>query len=455
MKIQYFYFILTLVFISSCNKDNPILKEDEDINLGGETTINTSFIKIFQQPAPNLSATELDFHRKADIAFGDIFVTSPSTINPGLGPIFNQNSCESCHVSNGKSPFPLNPDDLRGLLMRVSLPGNDAIGEPNILPGFGRQLQTKAVFGKAPEGKMSWQEIEMVKNYLDGTSITLRQLKFNIENPYISLPPNIHFSARIAPAIIGLGLLEAIDENDILSFADPDDKNQDGISARPNYGWDYKAQKKTLGRFGWKAAQPNLLQQTAAAYNNDMGITSPYFSQESSYGQTQFDGNTDDPEISEETLKAATFYSQSLAVPKRRNWNDPTVKRGKILFSELNCSSCHRPKYITGQHPEFSFLSNQTIFPYTDLLLHDMGNELSDNRPDFDASGNEWRTPPLWGVGLTKTVGGHTNFLHDGRARSLEEAIMWHGGEAEKSKEDYRKLPKSDREAVVKFLESL
>ena len=185
-----------------------------------------------------------------------------------------------------------------------------------------------------------------------------------------------------------------------------------------------------------------------------MGITSPYFSQESSYGQTQFDGNTDDPEISEETLKAATFYSQSLAVPKRRNWNDPTVKRGKILFSELNCSSCHRPKYITGQHPEFSFLSNQTIFPYTDLLLHDMGNELSDNRPDFDASGNEWRTPPLWGVGLTKTVGGHTNFLHDGRARSLEEAIMWHGGEAEKSKEDYRKLPKSDREAVVKFLES-
>ncbi|HND17389.1 MAG TPA: di-heme oxidoredictase family protein, partial [Saprospiraceae bacterium] len=149
------------------------------------------------------------------------------------------------------------------------------------------------------------------------------------------------------------------------------------------------------------------------------------------------------------------FYTQSLGVPKRRNWADAEVRQGKTLFTKIQCDACHKPKFVTGQHPEYPFLSNQTIYPYTDLLLHDMGEALADNRPDFEASGREWRTPPLWGIGLTKTVGSHTNFLHDGRARNLEEAILWHGGEAEKSKEAFRKMSKTERTALIRFIESL
>lgn len=450
-----FMIAVLIIFISSCKKDNNGLTEDADVNLGGETTTNVSFINTFQIPAPNLSATELDLHRAGDKAFADIFVTAPNIVNQGLGPIFNQNSCENCHVANGRSPFPSSTSDLRGLLFRLSVPGINIHNGPVAVPGFGGQLQNKATFGIQAEASITWQEIEDIQQYLDGEKYSLRHFVFAIENPYIALPSNVMVSPRIAPPIIGLGLLEAISEQDILSYADPNDTNGDGISGKANYVWNSKEQKMMLGRFGWKANEPSLLQQTADAYNNDMGITSPYNPIENFFDQSQYDKLADDPEIDQATLLAATFYTQSLAVPRRRNWEDSEVRNGKFLFSKLKCDACHRPGYTTAQHPEYPFLSNQSIFPYTDMLLHDMGDGLADNRPDYEATGNEWRTPPLWGIGLTKIVGGHTNFLHDGRARSLEEAILWHGGESENSKEAFRKLNKTDRAAVVRFLESL
>ena len=454
-----FYILSTALCIicAGCKTDNTITENtlDDDLNLGGSTSVEGVYVSIFQQPAANLDAAQSTLHLAGDRAFGDKFVTAPSIQNTGLGPVFNQNACENCHVSNGRSPFPIENGDMRGLLMRLSAPGVDAHGAPIAVAGFGKQLQTQATFGKQPEGKLSWSTIESIKQYLDGTTVALRHHDFMVANPYTAVPSNALRSVRIAPPVIGLGLLEAIKEADLIALADENDANGDGISGKPNRVWDFVRNQFTLGRFGWKAAQPNLYQQTAAAYNDDMGITNPLFRTESSAGQPQSDGYADDPEIDQTTLQAATFYTQSLGVPQRRNLADPNVKIGKKLFQEIKCGSCHNPRFVTGQHPEYNFLSNQTIYPYTDLLLHDMGDGLADNRPDFAATGREWRTPPLWGIGLTQTVGGHSNFLHDGRARSLEEAIMWHGGEAENPKNRFVALSKADRNAIIAFLQSL
>jgi len=449
--------LLMLLSTLGCRPDEPlVVAPDEDVNLGGGTTFKGSFVNIFDQPAANLSPAEQEMHFRSDILFGDKFVSAPAEVNQGLGPVFNQNSCENCHVANGRSPFPVAPDDMRGLLFRWSIPGVDAVNAPLPIPGFGGQLQNKAIFGVQPEAKISWQEIEEVKAYVDGEKVNLRHFNFTITDGYKPLPDGYLLSPRIAPPVVGLGLLESIAPEDILRNADPDDVNQDGISGRANYVWNYRTGTRELGRFGWKANVPTLLQQTAGAYNGDMGVTSPYFPKENCAGQIQADGFTDDPEIDEETLQLATFYTQSLAVPQRRNWDDPQVRQGKVIFSELKCSSCHVPAFVTSANAQFDFLRSQKIFPYTDLLLHDMGEGLADHRPDFEATGTEWRTPPLWAVGLVKMIGGpEAGYLHDGRARTLAEAILWHGGEAEQSKEAFRKLDKSKRAALIRFLESL
>lgn len=235
-------------------------------------------------------------------------------------------------MSNGRSPFPSGVNDLRGLLLRLSMPGKGPHNEPLPVPDFGGQLQTKAVFGKSPEAKLSWQEVEEIKTYLDGEKVQLRKFNFSFEQAYKNIPAGMLYSPRMAPPVIGLGLLEAIREEDIVALSDPSDQDGDGISGKPNRVWDVQKQAFATGRFGWKAGQPNLLQQTAAAYNNDMGITNPLFTKEACFGQEQADILSDDPEIDLKTLKAATFYPQSLAVPKRRNWADADVKRGKELF---------------------------------------------------------------------------------------------------------------------------
>ena len=259
-------------------------------------------------------------------------------------------------------------------------------------------------------------------------------------------------------------MLEALSEATLLAAADPADLNGDGISGRPNYVWDVENQRRALGRFGWKANQPNLRQQVAGAFVGDMGITSALFRAENCTSpqqdcQTAPTGSTSalEPyELSDVNLGRVAYYSGTLAVPGRRQWQDATVVRGKQLFVQtLNCGGCHRPKLQTGESAIDPTLTRQTIRPYTDLLLHDMGPGLADGRPDFEATAAEWRTPPLWGIGLFQAVSRHSFYLHDGRARSLEEAVLWHGGEAQRSRDAFAKLPQADRAAVLKFLNSL
>ena len=242
-----------------------------------------------------------------------------------------------------------------------------------------------------------------------------------------------------------MGLLEAITEDTILALTDPEDANNDGISGRPNMVWDIRPGDLALGRFGWKANQPTVEQQTAGAFLGDIGITSGPFPQENCPDSQQDCASTPDggsPEIPDERFAKVVFYTQTLAVPAMRDVNDSQVTQGAEVFVEAGCHLCHTPSHTTGKHP-VAAVSHQAIYPYTDLLLHDMGPGLADGRPDFEADGREWRTPPLWGIGLVETVNGHTMFLHDGRARNLAEAILWHGGEAAESKDSFKALTKS------------
>jgi CxxC motif-containing protein (DUF1111 family) len=258
--------------------------------------------------------------------------------------------------------------------------------------------------------------------------------------------------------MIGLGLLELVSEWDIFALADRRDVDGDGVSGRPNLVWDETQQAMRLGRFGWKANQPNLTQQTAAALIGDLGITSSYFpAQNCTAAQTQCQAAVagGEPEISDATLASLVLYTQTLAVPARRAWDNPEVLRGKALFAAANCTACHVETLSTRAGGEIPELSGQVIHPYTDLLLHDMGEDLADGRPDFLATGSEWRTPPLWGIGLVKTVNQHTRFLHDGRAHDLAEAVLWHGGEGSASREAFRDMSARDRQALIRFLESL
>jgi len=453
--ILYIIFLISgLIFYQGCEESSsPIIEEDEnDILSGGATTTLLSGSLAFSQPAPNLSNDGLDKHLLGDVQFEQVFVEAPAAINPGLGPLFNNNSCVNCHIGNGRGRPPLNGEQLETMLVRISLPGADENNAPLPVHEFGMQLQDRAVFGYEPEGRVIISYEIVNGKYPDGTAYTLSKPKYQITG---RIGNNVLISPRAAPAVFGVGLIEAIKEEDILAVADPHDLNQDGISGKPNYVWNYKTQSRELGRIGLKANTPNLEQQVAAAYRNDMGVTTPIFPTENCSGSSQCDQLSDDPEVSQEILDLVTFYVQTLAVPVRRNYNDPDVKLGKMLFKQIGCNSCHVTQFTTGKHKTVPELSNQKIHPYTDLLLHDMGEELADGRPDFEASGREWRTPPLWGIGLVNIINGHTNFLHDGRARNLEEAIIWHNGEGKNSRERFMNLSKSERDALIKFLNSL
>lgn len=420
---------------------------------GGETTLWNRTSTAYEQPAPNLDPRWARLHALGDIAFEARFVTAPAPVNPGLGPLFNNNSCAGCHVKNGRG-FP----DKGQRVVRVSQVGSlDRSGDPQpfgweaIAPhsntppvaGIGTQVQEKAVRGYRPEAKVELHWVEQTREYADGTPYRLRSPVVKLLTLEGSPIDPVLTSLRIPQPVFGAGLLEAVPASRILAAADPDDADGDGISGRPNLVWDQEQQRLVLGRFGWKANTPNLRQQTAAAYANDMGVTNPLF--------PAADGSQD---IDEATLQATTVYVQTLAVPGRALWQDPQVQRGEKLFVQAQCAKCHRPELQTGIH-EIPALANQVIHPYTDLLLHDMGEGLADGRADFEATGREWRTPPLWGIGLSQTVLPSSGYLHDGRARSLEEAILWHGGEAERSREIFKNMAAEDREALLYFLRSL
>lgn len=446
---------LVLAPFACTRPDDSYHSPAEEWLSGGQQTVYDEGSNAFSHAFPVLAENFERVHEVGDAQFGATFVSPPAALNPGRGPIFNNVSCSSCHISDGRGKIPGAGDSSISTLFRISLAGTNEFGGPRPVPGYGDQLQNRANYNTVKEADVFVQYEEKTFSFADGANYNLRFPAYRIANTYTALPADVLLSARVATPVFGLGLLAAISDADVLARADENDADGDGISGRPNQVWDVKKQATVLGRFGWKANQPSLLQQIAMAYNQDMGVTTSLFPVENCAGQPQDDQRGDDPELSDSLLYANEFYVRTLAVPARRNLTDPQVQAGKQLFNSSGCSKCHIPDQRTAPDMAFPAISNQLIHPYTDLLLHDMGPDLADGRPDYRAGGAEWRTAPLWGIGLTQKVNGHSNFLHDGRARSLIEAVMWHGGEAASAKEKVRTMTAAERAALVKFLESL
>ena len=453
--------LVAFLTITSCSKNNDDEVYEDLPNLterqlaGGGTTIFSDNSNAFSTVAPNASGTDFTNHAFGDAQFEQSFVTAPATVNGGLGNIFNNTSCVSCHIKDGRSAFPSNITNLSGLLLRGSIAGFGLNGSPNPIPGFGTQIQNQAVFGSVPEARYQVSFTTINETLADGTVISLRKPIFTLVDSYIALPSNILLSPRIATPVFGLGLLEAISEADILSKQDINDLDNDGISGKANYVWDPVLVQTKLGRFGWKANSSSVLVQCAGAYVEDMGVTNYVFPNETGFNQSNGqDGLNDDPEISNGILDAVALYCKTLAVPASRSATNIDVRRGAKIFEEISCVKCHSPKQQSSYNAIAS-ISNQIFYPYTDLLLHDMGADLADNRPDYLATGTEWKTRPLWGIGLTQIVNGHTHFLHDGRARNITEAILWHGGEAQNSKEKFKQLSTQKRNELLAFINSL
>ena len=451
----------SVVLLASCGgeQDDKDMKALFDELLGGETTAFSKGRNAFELSARNLTNEERRTFEVGDSFFTQNWVTAPASTEArdGLGPTFNAQSCSSCHSRDGRGKPPDHDDDpVRGLLLRLSVPSTDG---PVDEPKYGGQLQDRAINGVPPEGRISIRYETVTGEYDDGTTYTLRKPTYTVREPAFGpLHPDVMMSPRVAPATIGMGLLEAIPEETILEFADPEDTDGDGISGRPNMVWDDQQGRQVLGRFGWKGSKPTVEQQSAGAFHGDIGITSQYFPDENcppAQSACLEAPNGGFPEVPDERLAKVTFYVQTLAVPAMRNVDDPTVRQGARLFMEAGCGDCHTPRHETSDDYPIRPLRGQVFFPYTDLLLHDMGEGLADNRPDGQASGREWRTPPLWGIGLVETVNGHTMFLHDGRARNIEEAVLWHDGEARKSRDHFIGLSSEERESVLKFLRSL
>lgn len=446
--------------------DNP-LTTDLDANLrgmndahtalsGGATTVFDVSVDAFSMPAPNLQGEDLARHALGDAGFAAVFVPPPAASNAGLGPIFDNVACEACHDRDGRGRPPIGAEPFNSLLFRASVAGTGPHGGPLAVPGFGTQLQLRAVAGISPEAQASVTYVDSTGRFADGTQFQLRVPTFRVTGGYKPLPGGTLISPRVAPFVFGLGLLEAVPERDIVEMAYQTSRNRERspVSGRPNYVYDEVRHRTVLGRFGWKANTPNLFQQTAAAYNGDIGVTSSLFPAEACEGEYP-QCAPHNPEVADQTVRDVTFYVRTLGVPARRSLDDPKAKQGERLFYAVGCIGCHVPTLRTGELPGVPEVSNQVIHPYTDLLVHDMGAGLADGRPDFQASGREWRTPPLWGIGLVQTVNQHTNFLHDGRARSLLEAVLWHGGEAETARERVKRLSAQERDALVTFLQSL
>jgi len=434
----------------------------------GSATVRKADQNAFSLPSANLSPL-----RRLDFSVGNSFfrnpwVTAPATTTArdGLGPLFNTNACQNCHIKDGRGHPPA-PDAISSvsMLVRLSIPAGsehaEIIQRLGVLaePTYGGQLQDMANPGVVPEGKVRVSYSTQQVSFADGEQVELRKPNLEISQlGYGDLHPETLFSARIAPPMIGLGLLEAIPEAAILANADPEDSNGDGISGRANQVWERAQQRTVLGRFGWKAGQPTLNQQNADAFANDMGLTSTLIAHDNcTAAQTdcRSASHGGEPEVSDNILASVLFYTRNLGVPARRGADTPQVLAGKNLFYQAGCQGCHTPQFTTAADAAEPELANQLIRPYSDLLLHDMGEGLADNRPEFLASGREWRTPPLWGIGLTETVNGHTQFLHDGRARNLLEAILWHGGEAEAAKQQVMTFNADERAALLAFLNSL
>ncbi len=428
---------------------------------GGATTVHVTDRHAFSRPAANL-----DVQRRAAFSIGNAFFNSPWVVAPatagardGLGPLFNARSCDACHNNDGRGRPPENDEKPVSLVIQFATPTPGPNAEPGADPHYGVNLNPFAIGGIPAEGTIRIKHREITGTFGDGEPYTLLAPEYEFHDlAYGPLGEGTGFSPRVAPSVFGVGLLEAIPDEHILERADPHDGNNDGISGRPNRVWDHISQRVVLGRFGWKANQPDIAHQTAAAFSSEIGMSTSLRP-----GQICTDVQADcltaphggEPEISDEIFERIVQYQRTLGVPARRNLDDPQVEAGAQLFADSGCSSCHRASFTTSRAAEEPAVANQTIHPFTDLLLHDMGEALADNRVDFQAAPNEWRTPPLWGLGLQAAVNGHTRLLHDGRARNVTEAILWHGGEAQKSQDAFRAMSKKERDALLAFLSSL
>lgn len=406
---------------------------------GGAATVPINAQRPFLQFAPSLSPRELQ-----GVSQGrELFVASwfPAPAQPvldGLGPLFVADACVVCHSSAGRlNPFKADGSLTPALLFRI---GNEA-GEAH--PVYGRQLQSRATAGNA-EGVVRWQ-------YAPTTSSrTTRDFTLTLSNPQISLD-GFFLSPRLSPQLVGMGLLDAVPVEQILTYADPNDSDADGISGRAH--WRNVAGARKLGRFGWKAATVSLAMQSADAFHQDMGLTTRLFPEENCTASQiicsqQPSGGT--PEVSDSSLQGIVSFLSVLAVPERRITNLADFNKGADIFEQIGCAACHRPTLNTGEAP-FASLSQQKIYAYTDLLLHDMGEALSARASEGDASPTEWRTPPLWGLALGKAQ----VYLHDGRASNLEEAVLWHGGEATKARAQFQALSPEDTRLLLEFLAGL
>ncbi|WP_070965517.1 di-heme oxidoredictase family protein [Vibrio sonorensis] len=453
---------ITLLALSSPSIAN-------EAKTGGNTTVKKEGPNAFSLPAANLPMS-----KRLDFSVGNSFFRNPWVQAPastdardGLGPLFNTNGCQNCHIKDGRG-HPPEEGDIHSvsMLVRLSIPAMTPEQKADFIkngvlpePTYGGQLQDFAIQDHAPEGKIHLTYSDVPVTFADGTVVTLRKPHIEIRDPgYGPLHPDTQMSARIAPPMIGLGLLESIPDKTLLEWADENDENGDGISGKVNRVWDVVKNDYAIGRFGWKSGQPNLMQQNAAAFNGDLGLTSNLFPKENCTSNQDICArlpNGGSPEVSDNILDFVEFYSQHLAVPSRRNIDAPEVQLGQKIFKNVGCESCHKTNVKTAKRPELPALSEQLIHPYTDLMLHDMGEGLADNRPEYLANGREWRTPALWGIGYTEEVNEHTQFLHDGRARNLMEAVLWHGGEAEAAKQRVLKLSKTERDALIAFLNSL
>ncbi len=452
-----------LVIISGavkCRKANTVVPGD-DANfdprlLGGAATVFDISSASFSSPIPGLSAWNQHIHDLGDKIFSQAFVAAPAPYFGGLGPIFNNTSCTNCHHNDGIG-IPTVGTSSSSLLLRISISGKDPFGGPNPAPGFGGQLQNVALFGVQPEAQVNITYTENYFTYPDGSIASLRTPAYALTSPYIPLPAGYMISPRMAPAVIGMGLLENVPEATILAFQSANAAVGGAIKGHANYVYNPYTHQTELGRFGLKANTSNLQVQVATAFQQDMGITSYVQPLKSVHGQSQWSiiPDTTGTDIPDSILNAVTFYVRTLAVPARRNVTDAQVIQGEKLFTQLNCTSCHQPTMYTGVNETLPVLSHQRIHPYTDLLVHDLGTALADNRPDYQANGNEWRTTPLWGIGLLEKTNGTPYYLHDGRARTLEEAILWHDGEAHNAKIAFTQRSKTDRDAIVAFLQSL
>ncbi|WP_276562490.1 di-heme oxidoredictase family protein [Hoeflea prorocentri] len=431
----------------------------EAMAAGAATVRDFSIKAAFDAPSASLSFEQRGDFNLGEALFAKLWVSSPASTkaSDGLGPLFNARACSSCHIGNGRGRAPDGTGDAGSLVLGL----RSGHGPYEI---YGAQLQTRAVQGHAAEAEVTVSYEDVPVRLDDGTLVMLRKPNYDVGGlAYGALGPDTSLLPRLAPPLLGLGLVEQIALSDLEALSDPDDRDGDGISGRLNRVRDPHDGSLVAGRFGWKASQPSVRVQSAAAFNVDIGLSTTLFPQHAGdctpaqraclAAPHGAQAQSDDVEVSDAALDLVAFYSAHITVPARRDVNDPQVLKGKELFYRAGCVSCHQPKFVTLRDPDGGPNSFQLIWPYSDFLLHDMGEGLAD--PGSDPLAREWRTPPLWGIGLTQAVLKHGAYLHDGRARSLTEAVLWHGGEAAAARDAFAAMHADERRALVRFLKSL